>query len=234
VTAAAGRKLAANRQLYCSTKQGDYCMSMHTDPERREIRRDLEGRSVVAAIFNDRTQAERAIDALRSAGFTGDQIGVAMRDRTEQGELIEDTGSSAVEGAVSGALGGGLLGGVAGFLVGLVSALAIPGIGPIVAGGALASALGAAGGTAVAGAGIGAAAGGLVGALSGMGIPEEEARHFETGFRSGGTLITVTAGRRVSEALSILERHGGDTGAGINTGTTRTGTSRDYPAGTVR
>jgi hypothetical protein len=207
-------------------------MTMHTDPERRDVGRDMTGRSTVAAVFSDRTQAERAIDALRSAGFTGDQIGVAMRDRTEQGELIEETDSSAVEGAVSGALGGGLLGGVAGFLVGLVSALAIPGIGPIVAGGALATALGAAGGTAVAGAGIGAAAGGLVGALSGMGIPEEEARHFETGFRSGGTLVTVNAGHRAAEALGILERHGGDTGTGTGTGTTPAG--HDRATGTLR
>src|SRR2546430_9015246 len=59
------------------------------------------------------------------------------------------------------------------------SALAIPGIGPVVAGGALAAALGIAGGTAAAGAGIGAAAGGIVGALIGMGGPETEARSEE-------------------------------------------------------
>lgn len=193
-------------------------MTMNADTNRPERMRDLAGRSTVAAIFQDRTQAERAIDALRAAGFAGDQIGVALRDRQATGELVEDTGTNAVEGAVSGALGGGLLGGVAGFLVGLISALALPGIGPIVAGGALASALGAAGGTAVAGAGIGAAAGGLVGALSGMGIPEEEARHLETGFRAGGVLVTVSAGHRASEALGVLERSGGNTGMGTTAG----------------
>jgi hypothetical protein len=200
-------------------------MTMDANPNRTEGMRDLGGRSTVAAIFQDRTQAERAIDALRAAGFAGDQIGVALRDRRETGELVEDTGTNAVEGAVSGALGGGLLGGVAGFLVGLISALAIPGIGPIVAGGALASALGAAGGTAVAGAGIGAAAGGLVGALSGMGIPEEEARYLETGFRSGGVLVTVNAGHRAAEALGVLERHGGETGMGSLTGRSDAGLS---------
>lgn len=169
-------------------------------------------RDVVAALFTDRTDAERAIDALRGAGFSAEQIGVAMRDRTQQGELIDETGASAVEGAMSGALGGGLLGGLAGFLVGLVTALVIPGIGPVVAGGALASALGAAGGTAVAGAGIGAAAGGLVGALSAMGIPEAEALHFETGFRSGAVLVTVNGGYRAAEAMAIMQRHGGDGG----------------------
>lgn len=195
-------------------------MTMNTNDSNRPVR-DLTGRSGAAAAFYDRLQAERAIDALRLAGFAGDQIGVAMRDSTAAGETVEPTG--AVEGAVSGALGGGLLGGAAGFLVGLVSALAIPGIGPIVAGGTLAAALGAAGGTAVAGAGIGAAAGSLVGALSGMGIPESEARNLETGLRSGAVLVTVNAGHRAGEALTILERNGGDTGLRTTTGPADTG-----------
>jgi heat induced stress protein YflT len=188
-------------------------MAVSTDRTKNTVR-DYTSRTVVAAVFSDRSQAERAIDALRAAGFTGKQVGVAMRDRSEAGELIKDSGASAVEGAVSGAVGGGLLGGVAGFLVGLVTALVIPGIGPVVAAGALASALAAAGGTAVAGAGIGAAAGGLVGALTGLGFPEEEARYFETGFRSGGVLVTVHAEGRSAEAVNILQRYGGDIGAG--------------------
>ena len=63
-----------------------------------------------------------------------------MRDRTAQGELVEGTGTRAAEGATTGALGG-LLGGLIGFLLG-IGALAIPGIGPVVAGGALATAFG--------------------------------------------------------------------------------------------
>jgi uncharacterized protein (TIGR02271 family) len=170
------------------------------------------GRKVVAAVFDDRADAERAITALRDAGFPPDRIGVALRDRTAQGELVEETGTKAAEGAATGALGGGLLGGLVGLLVGL-GALAIPGVGPVVAGGALASAFGLAGGTAVAGAGIGAAAGGLVGALVGMGIPEEEAKYFESGFRSGRTLVTVEAGAdRAGEAADLLRAYGGDIG----------------------
>jgi hypothetical protein len=168
-------------------------------------------RGVVGALFRDRDSVEAVIGELKSAGFSADEIGVAMRDRTAQGELIEETGTAAAASATTGALGGGLLGGLLGFLVG-VGALAIPGIGPIVAGGVLASTFGIAGGTALAGAGIGAAAGGLVGGLVGLGIPEEEARHFERGIRAGGTLVTVHAPGRVADALSIFERHGGDTG----------------------
>ena len=173
--------------------------------------RDFTGRQTIAGLFHDRVSAERAINGLKDAGFNPGDIGVAMRDRTAQGELVEDTGTNVAGGAVTGAVGGGLLGGLVGFLVGL-GALAIPGIGPVVAGGALATAFGVAGGTAVAGAGIGAAAGGLVGALVGLGIPEEEARHFESGFRAGGVLVTVNARERAMEAHAILERHGADTG----------------------
>src|SRR5687768_17974325 len=188
-------------------------MNVNVGAGRASSARDTTGRSTVAGLFHDRNHAEMAINELRDSGFSADSVGVAMRDRTAQNQLIEDTGSKAAEGATTGALGGGLLGGVVGFLVG-VGALAIPGIGPVVAGGMLASALGVAGGTAAAGAGIGAAAGGLVGALVGLGIPEEEARHFETGFRSGGAIVTVKAGARAMDALAILERHGADTGPG--------------------
>jgi hypothetical protein len=184
------------------------------------------GRETVAAVFDDRTDAERAINALKDAGFPADGIGVALRDRDAQGALVEDTGVSGANvagGAATGALGGGLLGGALGWLVG-IGALAIPGIGPVVAGGALATAFGIAGGTAVAGAGIGAAAGGLVGALVGMGIPEEEARYFEGGFQSGRTLVTVRAGaNRSGEAVDILRAYGGDIGPASRYTTTMTG-----------
>lgn len=174
------------------------------------FQRDLTGRRTAAALFPDRASAEQAIDALQAAGFTGDQIGVAMRDRTAQGTLIEDTGAQVAEGAATGAIGGGLLGGLTGFLIG-IGALAIPGLGPVVAGGVLASAFGVAGGTTLAGLGIGTATGGVVGALVSVGVPEREARHFETGFRAGAVLVTVDAGDRVLEAMAILDRYGADT-----------------------
>ena len=177
----------------------------------------LTRRHTVAGLFSDRTRAEQAINELKAVGFTGDQIGVAMRDRTAQGELIAETDTQAAEGAVTGAVGGGLLGGLAGFLIG-IGALAIPGVGPVIAGGALAAAFGIAGGTAVAGAGIGAAAGGLLGALEGMGIAASAAPHFEAGFRGGAVLVTVEGGARVLEALAILDRHGADTGPATGPG----------------
>jgi hypothetical protein len=178
---------------------------------------ELTRRRAIAGLFPDRASAEEAVEELKAAGFTGDQIGVAMRDRTAQGELIVETATQASEGAATGAVGGGLLGALTGFLIG-IGAMAIPGIGPVIAGGALATAFGIAGGTAVAGAGIGAAAGGVLGALVSVGIPESEALHFETGFRAGGVLVTVEGGARVLEALAILDRHGADTGPATGPG----------------
>ncbi len=169
------------------------------------------GRKTVGALFANRDDAERAINALKANGFTGNQIGIAMRDRTAQGQLIDDTGSKAAEGATTGAVSGGLLGGVVGFLVG-VGALVIPGIGPVISAGILTAALGTAGATAVAGAGVGIVAGGLAGGLVGLGIPETEAKYFDTGFRTGSTLVTVNAGGRLMDAVQVLQQYGGDIG----------------------
>jgi uncharacterized protein (TIGR02271 family) len=158
----------------------------------------------VVGLFHNQADAERAIQRLKQEGFSENQIGVAIKDRDRQKDLVEGTGTQAAEGAATGALGGGVLGGVIGLLAG-VGALAIPGVGPIIAGGTLASTL--------AGAGIGAAAGGLLGALVGMGVPEEDAQHFDKGFRAGGTLVTVNAGSRVEEARACLYESGADLGS---------------------
>ena len=69
-----------------------------------------------------------------------------------------------------------------GWLVG-IGALAIPGIGPLVAAGPVVAAL--------AGAGAAGATGGLVGGLIGAGIPEVEAKRYAGRIREGGYLISV-------------------------------------------
>jgi uncharacterized protein (TIGR02271 family) len=157
----------------------------------------------VVGLFADLPAAERGIEGLKVAGFSEQQIGVAVRDKQQQQDLTEGTGTQAAEGATTGAVSGGVLGGVVGLLAG-VGALAIPGIGPIIAGGALASTL--------AGAGIGAAAGGIIGALAGLGVPEEDARHFERGFQQGGVLVTVGAEADAELARAALLAHGADLG----------------------
>src|SRR5947207_11774476 len=102
--------------------------------------------------------------------------------------------------AATGAGVGAVVGGLGGLLLGL-GALAIPGIGPIIAAGPLVAALG--------GAAAGAAVGGLIGALTKMGVPEEEAHIYAEGVRRGGTLVTVTADDANTDTIvSVLNGHG--------------------------
>jgi hypothetical protein len=164
-------------------------------------------RRVYGGLYRDPAEAERGIRRFRDSGYAGERIGIVTRDREEGKELAEETGAKAATGAATGAVAGGLLGGITGLLVG-IGALAIPGIGPVMAGGALASAFGLGGGTAVAGAGIGAAAGGIVGALTGLGFSKDEAEYYDKGVREGRTLVTVhdDDGR----AESIFDETGAD------------------------
>jgi len=142
----------------------------------------------VVGLFDTTQDAQGAVQALRDAGFGADNISVVLNNASGEFGTYDGTGSEAAEGAGAGATGGAVLGGLGGLLVGL-GALAIPGIGPVVAAGTLGTALAS---TAV-GAGLGAAAGGLVGALVGVGIPEEDASVYAEGVRRGGALVTVTA-----------------------------------------
>jgi len=169
----------------------------------------MQARDTVVGVFHDRDDAQDAINALRDAGFAPDDISVLARDRDQAGALAEDTGTEAGAGAATGALTGGLLGGVAGWLVG-IGALAIPGIGPIIAAGPIAAALG--------GAALGAAGGGIIGALTGAGIPEDEARWYDEQFQGGGILVTVNTRGRYDEATSVMREYGGrDATSGRNT-----------------
>jgi hypothetical protein len=160
----------------------------------------MQTRNTVVAVFTERDDAEDAINALKDAGFRPEDIGIVARNRDEAGVLAEDTGTAAGAGAATGAVAGGVLGGVAGWLVG-IGALAIPGVGPIIAAGPLAAALG--------GAAIGAAGGGVIGALTGAGVPEHEARWYDEQVRTGGWLVSVDAPARYDEARSIMRDYGG-------------------------
>ncbi|MGE5658186.1 MAG: general stress protein [Actinomycetota bacterium] len=162
-------------------------------------------------VFSNRSQTERGVNALRQAGFSMNDISVVAREAGQDdriaGANVSDKpslGNKAEEGAVTGVAAGGLLGGLTGLLIG-VGALALPGIGPVMAAGALATALA----TTAAGAGIGAAAGGLLGTLVGLGIPEERARLYQDRIEHGYYLVMVegTPGE-VARAETILRNQG--------------------------
>lgn len=154
------------------------------------------GRAIIG-LFETPELAQTAIRALNAAGFSDQEIGVVMRDLGGGRQLVEER----AEGAATGAATGGMVGGI----LGLLGSLLLPGVGPIVAGGVLGSVL--------VGAGAGAATGGVIGGLVGMGVPADDAHHFDRGFRAGGILVSVTAdGDRAGTAARLMGRHGADLG----------------------
>ena len=100
---------------------------------------------VVYAVFSERAHFETALQALRDAGFRNSDVSVIIpeRDRTTK-DLAAEINTKAPEGAATGAGAGAAVGGVLGWLVG-IGALAIPGIGPLVAAGPIVAALAGAG-----------------------------------------------------------------------------------------
>lgn len=128
----------------------------------------------------------RVVEALESAGFPTSNISLV-------GRHADADDSKAGEGAGIGAA----LGGAAGLLAGL-GLLAIPGIGPVVAAGWLAST--------AAGAAAGGAAGGIVGALMREGEDEEAANYYAETVRRGGTVVSVkTDDEQAPAAEAIMD-----------------------------
>lgn len=163
---------------------------------------------IVSAVFDSSEEAERALSELRSAGVDQDAISIIGRhgeqsdtdiDGDSDGDGMNESG--AVKGAIGGAVGGTLLG---------IAALAIPGVGPFAAAGAIAS--GAIPGAAAIGAGAGAIAGGLTGLLTDHGVSDEDATYYEGRINDGGIFLSVDtdeAGVDGERAREILFRNGG-------------------------
>ncbi|WP_313044702.1 hypothetical protein [Brevundimonas sp.] len=157
---------------------------------------------VVTRLFDHHTEALAAVSELEAAGFDHSTISIVSNNAEEwhDGHRHKDHAGSALgdrngdgvndvgEGAGKGAAAGGALGAGVGVLAGL-GMLAIPGLGPVVAAGWLAStAVGAA-----VGAAAGGATGGLLGALKEAGHGDEDAHVYAEGVRRGGTLVSVRA-----------------------------------------
>jgi hypothetical protein len=160
-------------------------------------------KTAVFCLAQDEAQASRIVGDLKDAGFSNNDISVLLPDKQSTREFAHEKQTKAPEGATTGGVTGGVLGGVLGWLAG-IGALAIPGLGPFIAAGPIMAAL--------SGAAVGGAAGGLVGALIGMGIPEYEAKRYESRLKEGRVLISVHSEnsdetRRVKE---IFERNHAD------------------------
>lgn len=137
----------------------------------------------VICIATSRPQAERIVDRLVAANFSTADISVVYPQGPGQ-DVGHVKATKAPEGTATGAAAGGVTGGVLGLLAG-IGALAIPGVGPLIAAGPIMAAL--------SGAAVGAAAGGLAGGLIGLGIPEIEAKVYEEKLLKGNYLISVRA-----------------------------------------
>jgi hypothetical protein len=153
--------------------------------------------TAVFGIFKSAAHAERAVDAITTAGFSSNSISVLLPDGYNSKDFAHEKNTKAPEGTTAGVTAGGLLGGTLGLLAG-IGALAIPGLGPFIAAGPIMAAL--------AGLGVGGAVGGLVGALVGMGIPEYEAKRYEGHVKDGGVLMSMDCNTsdEVSRAKSLL------------------------------
>lgn len=140
--------------------------------------------TAVYCIARSESQAIRIAERLRAAGFRADDISLLYPDPTGQRDLAPDNSTKAPEGATVGAGTGAVIGGTLGWLAG-IGALAIPGLGPLIAAGPILATLSglAAGGT----------LGGITGALVGTGIPEYEAQLYEGKLKQGHILISVHA-----------------------------------------
>src|ERR1700726_2386622 len=123
--------------------------------------------TAVFGIYTDRSSLERGVEALKTAGFSNNDVSVLFPQNEGTKDFAHEKNTKAPEGATTGVASGAVLGGALGWLAG-IGALAIPGLGPFIAAGPIMGAL--------AGVGTGALAGGIVGALVGLGMPEYEAK----------------------------------------------------------
>ena len=136
----------------------------------------------VVGVYENEHEAIIAIEGLKQQGYSTGEISVLSKDKDVLTDLEEVTGSKAMKGMEAGVVTGGVLGSGFGLIAGIVG-FAIPGFGPILAVGPIATAL--AGG--LAGVGIG----GLAGALVGLGISDEVAEQYESDVREGKILVLV-------------------------------------------
>jgi hypothetical protein len=162
----------------------------------------------VVALYANETKAYDAMRDLVDEGFSREDLSIVARESAgEYAERVEDPALTDIaerdereEGPdASGAGTGAAIGALAGLAVG-IGVLVIPGIGPVIAAGPIA--------TVLAGAGVGAVVGGLVGALTDTGVPREHAEAYADAIRRGGTLLLVRASdERVTIASDIMYRY---------------------------
>ena len=176
-------------------------------------------KTAVFGIYSTRSDVETATELLSRSGFPISDISILLPESLGTRDIGTEKSTKAPEGATAGAGSGAVLGGTLGLLAG-IGALAIPGVGPLIAAGPIMAAL--------AGLGIGGAVGGVTGALIGMGIPEYEAKRYEGRVAKGGILLSVhcDTSEEIDRAKEIMERSGAEDISSTGESSTR-GTNTD-------
>jgi hypothetical protein len=155
----------------------------------------------ITRMYDDYAEAVAVVTELERADLRPDREISMVANENARGRdtTVETQRTEPRSNAGTGAGAGAVAGGIVGILTGL-GLMAIPGIGPLVAAGWLA--------TTLAGAGVGAAAGGLIGALTSAGVSHEEAQVYEEGVRRGSTLVAVKADEAdVARVEQIMDRY---------------------------
>jgi hypothetical protein len=154
----------------------------------------------IVGVFSTLGEAERAVIGLRAQAIPGENIHlIAGNDKNRHDEYLKKAKEEATTTRAAAASGASFGGGI-GIVASLV-ALAIPGVGPIVALGPMA--------TVLTGLGIGAASGGLLGAFKNMGMSHEEAPLYEEAVRRGLILLIAQVEEsRTAEISKFMELQG--------------------------
>lgn len=157
----------------------------------------------VYGIYKSRTGMNEALHQIRMAGFRPEDISVLLPETLGTKDMGIENATKSPEGVAVGGTAGAVAGGVLGWVVG-IGALAIPGLGPLIAAGPLMAIL--------AGMGAGATLGGVAGGLVGIGIPEYEAQRYEGRVRNGGILVSIHCDNSewATRAATIFETAGAE------------------------
>ena len=156
----------------------------------------------VIGLFDDMAQAKKAALDLEAAGVAHNDVSIVANNEGGRYAPVSGDPTPTASGHAIGqdALVGAEIGGVAGLLM-AVTGFAIPGFGWIAGAGWLMAT--------ILGAGTGALIGGLVGALTSVGVPAEDAAHYNEGVRRGGTLLAVKSqDAMATQVAQILSNNG--------------------------
>jgi hypothetical protein len=135
----------------------------------------------VIKIYDNENEAIVAVENLKKNGYTSDQISVVAKNTDQLSKEVEEVSPTKTDGLVAGAAAGGAVG-LTGFLIGM-SALAVPGIGPLLAAGPIIATLGGAA------AGAASGVGGLRKPLIDIGLDEAEADRYVEDIEDGKILV---------------------------------------------